>query len=177
MLQIYVSKKNKYEYISQQLEWILEKALGSIGRFSQLIFINPASGLSDTTLGNMIDNMDLTLKQRYANHIFASKQPAFASSHSQKDHHATTLFVAKEEALTKEEAFMASLINSSNTRTGNSLIITSTRKCDLVEKGIFNFHLRLDSLSFAICSSTGDMKKLIELYKVMIMIILNSSQT
>ena len=168
-------KRNKYAYISQQLEWILEKAQGSIGRFSQLIFINPASGLSDTTLGNMIDNMDLTLKKRYANHIFASQQPAFFSSHSQKDRHARTLFVAKEEALTKEEAFTASLINSSNTRTGNSLIITSTRKCDLVEKGIFHFHLRLDSLSFAICSSTGDMKRLIELYKVMI--ILNSSQT
>ena len=111
--------------------------------------------------------MDLTLKKRYANHIFASQQPAFFSSHSQKDRHARTLFVAKEEALTKEEAFTASLINSSNTRTGNSLIITSTRKCDLVKKGIFHFHLRLDSLSFAICSSTGDMKRLIELYKVM----------
>ena len=149
------------------MEWILEKAQGSIGRFSQLIFINPASGLSDTTLGNMIDNMDLTLKKIYANHIFAGQQPAFTSSHSQKDRHARTLFVAKEEALTKEEAFTESLINSSNTRTGNSLIITSTRKCDLVEKGIFHFHLRLDSLSFAICSSTGDMKRLIELYKVM----------
>ena len=146
-------------YIPLQLEWILDKAQDSIGKFSQLIFTNPASSLSDTKLGHVIDNMALVLKKSYKSHIFGSKQPSFSSSH--KDRHARTLIVAEEEALT------ASLINSSNTRTGNSLIITSSRKCDVVQNGIFQFHLRLDSLCFAICSSTGDMKRLIELYKVM----------
>ena len=98
-----------------------------------------------------------------------TKQKSFilskTSSHSYtSDRYARALIVVNEEALT------SALINSSSTETGNLLMVTSNRNCDLVQKDIFSYHLRLDSLCFALCSTPSGMRRIIELYKVQLSI-------
>ena len=137
---------------------------GFLGRFSQLIFVNPTSSTSDTQLGNIIGDIttEFILKNAYNQYIWESKPSSLISALSNSNHYGGAVFVVREEALTQ------TLINSSSTKSGNLLMVTSNRDCGAVQKEIFSYLLRLDSLCFALCSSTGNMRRVIELYKVYI---------
>ena len=141
---------------------ILDKGQGFLGRFSELIFANPASSISDTQLDYIIGKLtdDSILKNIFKHYISYIEPSSFSTSHLPSYSFAGALILVEDEELTSE------LINASNTRTGNMLMVTSDQNCDVVQRGIFSYHLRLDSLCYALCSSSGGVRRVIELYKV-----------
>ena len=144
---------------------MLEEGHGFLGSFSQHIYVNPIRSIGDTQLSYIIGNIKTNIfhNNSYEQYVFESQPSSFRSSPSESDRYARALTVVMEEALTSAH------INSSSTKTGNLLMVTSNRNCDVVQKVIFSYYLRLDSLCFALCSSPSGMKRIIELYKVQVL--------
>ena len=77
---LFMSQKY-YLGVFQQLGWILDMGHGFLGSFSQLIFVNPISSISDTQLSYIIGDITTStiLKNSYKQYIFGSLPSSFTS--------------------------------------------------------------------------------------------------
>ena len=161
-----------------QLAWSIEKGHRFLGNFSDIVFIHETTSMDDAQLSYMVGNSSNNemLKKKYVQIQFGGTSYPLNSEYESFAYKITALSCerkfffregkGKKLIIVDEDSLTAALINSSRTWTGHSLLVTSARSCNQVKEGIFSHHLRLDTLCYALCSGSGDMKTMMELYKV-----------
>ena len=163
-----------------QLAWSIEKGHRFLGNFSDLVFIHKTTDMDDAQLNYMVGNSSNNemFKKNYVqihfgdtSHPLNSEYESFALKITDLSCERKLLFRkdhGKKLIILDEDSLTPALINSSRTWTGHSLLVTSTRSCNQVKVGIFSHHLRLDTLCYALCSGSGDIRTMMELYKVIV---------